>query len=62
MWYTIFKCGFLDPDEEDTMAAKKHQEYGNESISALKGADRVAQAAGRHLWLGRAGGVRALGL
>ena len=46
MWYTIFTCGFLDPDEEDTMAAKKHQEYGNESISALKGADRVRKRPG----------------
>ena len=28
------------------MAAKKHQEYGNESISALKGADRVRKRPG----------------
>ena len=30
--------------------AKKKEEYGNESIKSLKGADR-AQAPGRYLWL-----------
>ena len=41
--------------------AKKNV-YDNESISSLKGADRVPETARCYFWLRRAGGLRARGV
>ena len=50
MCYDKDNCGWGKPhrhqNEEAIMAAKKNQGYGNESISSLKGADRVRKRPG----------------
>lgn len=48
MWLVRFSHSFTSQNQygEATMAAKKNQGYGNESISALKGADRVRKRPG----------------